>query len=90
MDGLFLIFNESSSGADLDQNILVKKLLTFFLPYLANFLSRVLVKSLRVDSTRIFVESTRNTVQLAMQCADSTRKIYFYSHAFVLNQQACG
>jgi hypothetical protein len=45
-------------------------------------------KTLRVDLTLIIVESTRSTVQLATQHADSTRKAYFYSHAFVLNQQA--
>jgi hypothetical protein len=45
-------------------------------------------KALRVDLTHI-VESTRSTVQLATQRADSTRKVYFYSHAFVSNQQEC-
>jgi hypothetical protein len=29
-------------------------------------------------------------VQLATQRANSTHKVYFYSHAFVSNQQACG
>jgi hypothetical protein len=47
-------------------------------------------KSLRVDLTRIIIESTLNMVQLAMQRADSTRKVYFYSHAIVSDQQACG
>jgi hypothetical protein len=47
-------------------------------------------KTLRVDLTRIIVELTRSTKQLATQRADSTRKVYFYSHAFVSNQQACG
>jgi hypothetical protein len=40
-----------------------------------------------VDLTRIFVESTRSMVQLATQRADSTRKAYLYSHAFVSNQR---
>jgi hypothetical protein len=44
-------------------------------------------KTLRVDLTRIIIESTRSTVQLVTQRADSTRKVYFYSHAFVSNQQ---
>jgi hypothetical protein len=38
-------------------------------------------KTLRVDLTRIIVESTGSTVQLASQRADSMRKVYFYSHA---------
>jgi hypothetical protein len=46
--------------------------------------------TLRVNLTRFIVESTRSTVQLATQRANSTRKVYFYSHAFVSNQQACG
>jgi hypothetical protein len=47
-------------------------------------------KTLRVDLARIIVESTRSTVQLTMQRADSTRKAYFYSKAFVSNHQSCG
>jgi hypothetical protein len=45
-------------------------------------------KTLRVDLTRIFVESTRKMEKLATWRADSTRKAYFYSHAFESNQQA--
>jgi hypothetical protein len=47
-------------------------------------------KTLLVDLTRIIVESTHSTAQLAKQQADSTSKVNFYSHAFVSNQQACG
>jgi hypothetical protein len=47
---------------------------------------------MRVDITRIIIESTstRSTVvQLTTQRSDSTRKVYFYSHAFVSSQQPC-
>jgi hypothetical protein len=45
-------------------------------------------KTLRVDLTRIIIESTRSAVQLATQRADLPRKVYYYLHAFVLNPQA--
>jgi hypothetical protein len=45
-------------------------------------------KTLRVDLTRIIIDSTRRTVQLATQRADLTRKVYFYLHAFVSNQKS--
>jgi hypothetical protein len=47
-------------------------------------------KTLRVDLTRIIVGTKcTGTVQVTTQ-RDSTRKVYFYSHVFVSNQQACG
>jgi hypothetical protein len=45
-------------------------------------------KTLRVELTSIIVESTRSTVQLATQYADSTHKVYFFhTHSCRINKR---